>query len=146
MFKSLRNSATPLMLIILVLSACAHPEPTPRLMLELTAEDRRGVAPPKAPAPIDLAPPHETGAAERAYLFERIVAPLLAFSLAQEAARIAERSRADALVAKLEILEEMQVRFDQAEANSTELNPRPWFELRLPWIEIQPQSSVTSDQ
>lgn len=145
MSKNLLSSATPLLLTILVLSACAHPAPTTPLRLELSAADRQAAEPPAPPPPIELRPPHDTGAAERAYLFEQVIAPLLTFSLAQEAARIAERSRADALVAKIDILAQLQARLDQQDLDGTAPIPRFGLELRMPWIEKQRQSGVTNE-
>jgi hypothetical protein len=47
-------------------------------------------------------PPAATGAAERDYLLAAVIRPILAFSIAQEAATAAERQRADGVVAKVD--------------------------------------------
>jgi hypothetical protein len=46
--------------------------------------------------------PAATGAEERGYLLDRVIRPVLQFSLGQEAATAAERQRADGVVAKVD--------------------------------------------
>ncbi|MEH0194591.1 hypothetical protein V7S57_02530 [Caulobacter sp. CCNWLY153] len=75
---------------------------SPTLLLT-TADRARTPDPAKPSLPQPLAPTYSAEAtAERAYLFEAVVKPLLVFSLAQEAAKQAEGQRADGLVAKVD--------------------------------------------
>lgn len=71
-------------------------------MLTLTEADRAAAADAAPPEFNASAAPRESGEEERAHLLETVIAPLLAFSLRQEATIAAERQRAQALVAKVD--------------------------------------------
>lgn len=100
-------------LMALGLSACAHPPTAPEPpRLTLTAADRTAAADPVAPVFGPLDAPRASGIEERAYLFETVIAPLLAFSLRQEATVASERERAEALIAKVDALGQAQAELE----------------------------------
>jgi hypothetical protein len=86
------------------LSGCGGTARPSSPILQLTAADRTRAENPLAPAlPQPLAPAVTPEArAERGYLWEAVVKPLMDFSLQQEEAKQAEAQRADGVVAKVD--------------------------------------------
>lgn len=72
------------------------------MSLNLTESDRTRAEDAPRPELGPLAPVLATPEEERAYLWRTVVAPLLDFSLQQEATVAAERQRADGVVAKVD--------------------------------------------
>jgi hypothetical protein len=104
---AMRSRTLLILMPLLVSSAllstgCAHRAPSPSL--ELTPGDRTHAADAGRPTFGKLAEPAPTGVAERNYLFATVIRPLLAFSIAQEETTAEERQRADAVVAKVDAL------------------------------------------
>ena len=100
----LQTFSLPLMLGVVLLSGCASSPVSPTLTL--TESDVRAVPDVALPNRVAFADPKATGVEERAYLLEKVVKPLLDFSLAQEAVKEQERRRADALVEKAKAFNE----------------------------------------
>ena len=97
------------------MTACAGKAPRRSPTLILTSADRTPAADPAKPAIVAPLPaPAATGAAERAFLLEAVIRPLLRFSLAQEQTTAAERQRAAGLVAKVESAAEITTPFAPA--------------------------------
>jgi hypothetical protein len=74
----------------------------------LTEQDRTPAPDPAVLAPIVLRTPKPSGSEERVYLLEAVIIPLMVFSLEQEAAISAERSRSEAIVSKVDALNAAQ--------------------------------------
>jgi len=105
----MRSRTRPTLIVLLsctamLSTACAskatHPS-APTLLL--TESDRSPAADPKKPElavrPVAEGSPE---AAERSYLLEAVIKPILAFSVLQEATTAEERLRANSLVAKVD--------------------------------------------
>jgi hypothetical protein len=92
--------------LALALTACVKPV-GPVLQVNLTEGDRTRAEDAARPDLPPLAPLHATPAEERAYLWRTYVAPLMSFSLQQEATVAAERQRADGVVAKVDAHKEV---------------------------------------
>lgn len=101
------------LLISMALTGCGKPEAP---LLTLTTQDRTPVADPAKPnLPQPLPPPQPTGEAERKYLWEAMIAPLMDTSLKQEATTQQERQRANGVVAKVDAAQKPK---------------RPWWRIR----------------
>lgn len=104
--QSISRQAATLMrlspLILLALGGCATPAPPPLTGVVLSPMDRQPADNPPFPDITALPAPNSDGAAEREYLTQTVIMPLMRFSLSQEAAGAAERQRADAVVAKVD--------------------------------------------
>lgn len=99
-----RLTLTPLLLATALLSTgCAQRAASPSL--HLTEGDRLPLPDTPRPQFATLKPPAASGVAERNYLLDTVIRPLLRFSVAQEETTAAERQRADAVVAKVDALD-----------------------------------------
>jgi hypothetical protein len=82
----------------LALAACGTTATRPTLTL--TSADRTPIADPALPNRVVIPPLAPTAEAERASLLEKVLKPLMDFSMAQEATKQLERERANGLVRK----------------------------------------------
>lgn len=86
------------------------------LSVSLTDNDRKPVADPAKPnLPAKIAPLAATPKAEREYMWDTYVAPLMDFSIQQEATTQSERQRANGVVAKVDAAQKPK---------------RPWWRIR----------------